>query len=339
MKKKFLSFVGITFLISCHPQKTEGNVQENTSSSKIASSSSSSRTSSSSQKEITPIPQGKKVTPYPYLNILMFHDIIPDDYPQECIVPDDVKVSTFIEFLNWVEKEKIQTIHSFDIHNLYANGKLLENSFKTPTIMLTFDDNYYGVYKYAIDEMAKRNIKATIFTHTKYVRGENATKENNCKSRAKASWKEMVEAETQKGSGKLFRFESHTHSHPNADGSLLNDLSHQEILFEFKESKKLLEENFKKILDEKGVLYKNVAIFASLDEKGNKKVLHLAYPRGSYGENVARALLELDKQGVYKFGYEVGFEYDYTEPKYAIGRTGIGIKLSLEEIKKKALGK
>lgn len=91
-------------------------------------------------------------------------------------------------------------------------------------VLLTFDDNYVGQYKYAFPLLKKYNYPAVWSVHTRFV-GTGGTK-------PKATWDQLREMQK---SG-LVTVASHTLNHLN-----LKDLSEKEIEKEVTESKKVLE--------------------------------------------------------------------------------------------------
>ncbi len=92
-------------------------------------------------------------------------------------------------------------------------------------VLLTFDDNYVGQYKYAFPLLKKYNYPAVWSVHTRFV-GTGGQK-------PKATWEQLREMQK---SG-LVTVASHTVNHLN-----LKDLSEKEIEKEVTESKKVLEQ-------------------------------------------------------------------------------------------------
>lgn len=246
--------------------------------------------------------------------ILMYHDIIVSSDPATGFspAPDDVSLELFQQQLDWLQHQGYQTLSAYELYNLRANSR----SFDQKMVMITFDDNYYGVYKHAVDELEKRGMKATIFAHTHFVRPEREVPKPGA-SRPKLSWSEMVEVETKRGEGRLFRFESHTVHHRN-----LTTLEPSELQHELCDSKAEIEERFRKLLGPGN--YKRVALGSKqLDSDGNKVVRHIAYPFGAYNEAIGHAA----KSCGYGLGYEVGFAESFGVSSMALPRLGVGRSL------------
>jgi peptidoglycan/xylan/chitin deacetylase (PgdA/CDA1 family) len=93
-------------------------------------------------------------------------------------------------------------------------------------ILLTFDDNYEGQYKYAFPLLKKYNYPAVWSVHTRYVGVKDAN--------PKAGWAELKEM---RESG-LITIASHTVNHQNL---VTTPLSDAEILKELRDSKEVLE--------------------------------------------------------------------------------------------------
>ncbi|HYX36187.1 MAG TPA: polysaccharide deacetylase family protein [Oligoflexus sp.] len=247
--------------------------------------------------------------------ILMYHDIVdPNNAPAGlATVADDVTLQNFQKQLDWLQANGYQTISAYDLYNLRANNRRSAQK----QVLITFDDNYYGAYEYAVPELEKRGMKATFFAHTQYVRPEGIVPDY-AGLRPKASWAEMVAVETTRGKGNLFRYESHTVTHRN-----LTKLGSAELRQELCASKRDIERNFARILGSgryRGLTLGNRHINA----EGDKLVRHIAYPVGGYNGTVG----SLSKECGYFLGYEVGFAEDFELSSMALPRLGVGRSLA-----------
>jgi peptidoglycan/xylan/chitin deacetylase (PgdA/CDA1 family) len=250
------------------------------------------------------------------LLILMYHDVIPNPAPVGYKpAPDDVKLENLIRQLDWLVAQGYETVSLREVLDSYYSGI----SFSGKKVLLTFDDNYYGTWKHGLPELVKRNMKASVFAHTQYVRPDAEPVFYSSFNRPKASWAEIVQAETELGGGKLFRWESHTVSHRD-----LTKLSQEDVRAELADSKTKIEGEFRNRLGS-GTYGK---ILAGNSDKfvtaaGNKRVTGLAYPLGGYDARVA----QIAKEVGYGLGFEVGFAETFGQAAFALPRMGVGLRL------------
>lgn len=178
-------------------------------------------------------------SPRPFVSVLVWHDVLPEKQ-----VWFDTTLATFKKQLEAIRKG------GFHVVTLEALDKHLTQGAPLPPrpLVLTFDDNNLGLYRYAFPLLRKYNYPATLFVHTDYV-GVTTSKEHN-------SWKELTEMEK---SG-LITVQSLTATHP-ADIRLLSDA---EIAKQLTVSR------------------------ATIERHLHHPVYALVYPEGHYDSRVAR---------------------------------------------------
>ncbi len=176
----------------------------------------------------------------PYVAVLMWHDVVEKNRE----VWFD---STLAELKAQFAAIKRHRISVISMENLYQH---LNDGTPLPPrpMVLTFDDNDIGLYKYAYPLLKQYQYQATFFVHTNYV-GVTTSKEH-------CTWSQLTEMQA---SG-LIKVEGHTCSHP-AD---LRILPITEIMKELVDSKKLIEEHM------------------------SKTALAFAYPEGKYDDATAK---------------------------------------------------
>jgi peptidoglycan/xylan/chitin deacetylase (PgdA/CDA1 family) len=86
--------------------------------------------------------------------VLMYHDI-----KATPINGFDVSQKDFVEQLDWLAEQGYRSL-SMDDFLERVNNNL---PFPEKSVLITFDDGYEGIYKYAAPELAKRNMHATFF--------------------------------------------------------------------------------------------------------------------------------------------------------------------------------
>ncbi len=86
--------------------------------------------------------------------VLMYHDVkeVPLNY-------FDVTVEDFAAQLDWLKSEGYTTLSIEEFTEIVREQK----EFPDKSVLLTFDDGYLGIYKYATPELEKRGMKATFF--------------------------------------------------------------------------------------------------------------------------------------------------------------------------------
>ncbi|NJK59773.1 MAG: polysaccharide deacetylase family protein [Oscillatoriales cyanobacterium SM2_1_8] len=149
--------------------------------------------------------------------IVMYHDITPTKD-----VSWDVTPAEFAEHLRLIQADGMTPISMERLVNHLRTGAPLPDK----PILLTFDDNYLGQYRYAFPLLKKYRYPAVWSVHTQYV-GSPAGK-------PKASWEQLREMQ-QSG---LIEIASHTVKHIP-----FSDLTPEQIRTELVESKRVLEKN------------------------------------------------------------------------------------------------
>jgi len=144
----------------------------------------------------------------PYVAVLVWHDIEPSKQ-----VWFDVDASTFRSQLDAIARG------GFHVVTMDALRAHLEHGAPLPAkpLVLTFDDNGYGIYAYAFPELAKRHWPATLFVHTNYV--GKTTSKRHC------SWDDL---RAMQHSG-LVTVQSLTANHPED----LRNLTDAQVMHEF----------------------------------------------------------------------------------------------------------
>lgn len=148
--------------------------------------------------------------------IIMYHDITATKDVDWDVTPEDLEK----HFQALQEGGYTPITMDRMVNHLRTGSQLPEKP-----VLLTFDDNYVGQYKYAFPLLKKYNYPAVWSVHTRFV-GTGGQK-------PKATWDQLREMQK---SG-LVTVASHTVNHLN-----LKDLSEKEIEKEVTESKKVLEQ-------------------------------------------------------------------------------------------------
>lgn len=160
----------------------------------------------------------------------------------------DVTVESFIQHMDFLKDNGYQTLGLDDFVNIIESKK----PFQEKSVLITFDDGYQGIYKYAAPELIKRNMKAAFFVTIKGL------------DKMEGSYPHITTEELKEmANNPLFTIGSHTISH-----SLLNILSEEDRIKEIKESKTMIE----KII--------------------GKEVLCFAYPQGGYDRTIIKNVID-----------------------------------------------
>jgi len=148
-------------------------------------------------------PQGRA----PYVAVLVWHDVLPAKE-----VWFDTTTATFEQQLQAVAKGGFHVIRLSALRDHLVTGRAIP----AKSLVLTFDDNGAGIYRYAYPLLRKYGFPATLFVHTNYV-GKTTSKHHN-------TWEELREMET---SG-LVEVQSLTANHPPDLTKLSDaDVSHE----------------------------------------------------------------------------------------------------------------
>ncbi len=204
--------------------------------------------------------------------ILMYHDIKPTP-----INGFDVSLKDFAKQLDWLTKQGYYSL-SMDEFLYYINNNL---PFPANSILISFDDGYEGIYKYAAPELVKHNMHATFFI---FKEGINLT----LPGYPYVTDKQLREL----AANPLFSIQSHTITHPD-----LNKNSKLEIQQELEDSKKFIE------------------------EFTGKQCRVIAYPYGHYNGNVLQAVKEAGYEAAFSVSDLGLMDYDakYTIPRIYMG--------------------
>ncbi|MGH7716588.1 MAG: polysaccharide deacetylase family protein [Vulcanimicrobiaceae bacterium] len=191
----------------------------------------------------TPLPQVAPGGKTPYLAVLVWHDVVPTKE-----VWFDTPLSTFRAQLEAIHKGGF---HVITLEQLRAH---LEHGAPVPSkpLMLTFDDNGWGIYANAFPLLKKYNYPATLFVHTNFV-GKTTSKRHN-------TWAQLAEMEH---SG-LIEVQSLTANHPPD----LRKLSDALVVHELQLSRK------------------------SLEARLGRHIYALVYPEDNYDDRLARLASE-----------------------------------------------
>lgn len=191
----------------------------------------------------TPLPQVAPGGKTPYLAVLVWHDVVPAKE-----VWFDTPLSTFQAQLEAIHKGGF---HVITLEQLRAH---LEHGAPVPSkpLMLTFDDNGWGIYANAFPLLKKYNYPATMFVHTNFV-GKTTSKRHN-------TWAQLTEM---RRSG-LIDVQSLTANHPPD----LRKLSDSLVVHELQLSRQ------------------------SLEARLGHRVYALVYPEDNYDGRLARLASE-----------------------------------------------
>ncbi|HTX03889.1 MAG TPA: polysaccharide deacetylase family protein [Candidatus Acidoferrales bacterium] len=179
----------------------------------------------------------------PYLAVLVWHDVVPTKE-----VWFDTTLATFEQQLEAIHKGGF---HVITLEQLRAH---LEHGAPVPSkpLMLTFDDNGWGIYANAFPLLKKYHYPATLFVHTNFV-GKTTSLRHN-------TWAQLAEMER---SG-LIDVQSLTANHPPD----LRKLSDPLVVHELQLSRK------------------------SLETRLGRHIYALVYPEDNYDERLARLAYE-----------------------------------------------
>lgn len=128
-----------------------------------------------------------------FVAVLVWHDILPKKD-----VWFDTTLATFRNQLETIRKRKFNVLSLSALRDHLTRG----TSLPPRSLVLTFDDNTLGLYKYAFPLLKKYKYPATLFVHTDYV-GVRTVKEH-------CTWPQLEEMQ-QSG---LITIQSLTCSHP-----------------------------------------------------------------------------------------------------------------------------
>lgn len=175
-----------------------------------------------------------------------------------------VSLSAFNEQMEWLHREGYKAVTRDELH-AYLKHKKVPNGKR---VLLTFDDGYHSLYKYAMPAMAKYGFTATLFLSTSFIgKAYDQSDFGFVKHDRQLSWDE-IKALIAAG----WSIQSHGNKH-----NRMNALDASAIQEEVTLSKKIIEQNLGTTVDE------------------------FAFPYGIYTNKVIKQL----KAAGYKFAYSV----------------------------------
>lgn len=186
-----------------------------------------------------PLKDAPDLVSYPL--VLEYHQIRPVAHSDL-----DVSVENFKQELDWLQEHNYRTL------SLYKFNRCIDKHQPLPpkSVLITFDDGYEGVYKYALPELRKRYMHATLFLVT-----DSLNKKDPAYAR-------ITTAQVQKmGHDYLVDLGSHTVNHEE-----LSPLSAAQLDYELSYSK------------------------AALEKLTDKPCLALSYPYGDFNTQVLSAV-------------------------------------------------
>jgi peptidoglycan/xylan/chitin deacetylase (PgdA/CDA1 family) len=177
-------------------------------------------------REVLPIPEKP---PYQEINVraqsaripvLMYHAIVPERGPNS--VWFDCTVQEFEDNMRWLAEQGAQPISLAQFYRHLTLGEPVPED----AVVLTFDDNYQGVYDYAYPILKRYRYPFAVFVHTNYVGDKTG-------DHPKMDW-ETLRRMDREG---LLTIGSHTLSHPDDMRLLTPEQQEKELA----ESKQVLE--------------------------------------------------------------------------------------------------
>ncbi len=215
--------------------------------------------------------------------------------------PDKANVSVslrmFKEQMAWLAKEGYKSINETDLRSLVLQNKSIPGKH----VLITFDDGYYSLFKYAQPVMAQYGFTATLFLSTAYIGKLYGLNDFYfVGDDRQLSWDEIRSL-----SANGWSIQSHGNNHVK-----MNGLDKDTLVKEITDSKKAIEQNL------------------------GKQVDSFAFPYGLYNKMV---LDQLAAAG-YKIAYSVhsGLLYP-TSKKYRIPRIEINNMDTMDSFKTKVL--
>ena len=196
------------------------------------------------------------VAPFPKLHhhalqarvpIMMYHDILPAKKVAYDLTPNELR--------QHFERLKSNQMTPISLAQLMAHLRT-GSPLPKKSILLTFDDGYGGHYQYAYPLLKEYGYPAVFSIHTSSV-GVNA-------GRTHVSWQELRTM----ANDPLVTIASHSKTHP-----VLTKLSHQQLVQEVADSKKILESRL------------------------GRSVQYFTYPYGLYDARVKRAVAHANYLG------------------------------------------
>jgi peptidoglycan/xylan/chitin deacetylase (PgdA/CDA1 family) len=192
---------------------------------------------------LSALPQVNGAARRQYVGVLVWHDVLPQRQ-----VWFDTPFATFKAQLAAIKRGQFHVVSLDALENHLTQGAPLPPR----PLVITFDDNNRGLYRYAFPLLKQYGYPATLFVHTNFV-GVTTSKEH-------CNWNELAEMQR---SG-LIGIQSLTASHP-ADIRLLSD---DAITQELRDSRAAIQQHF------------------------GKPVYAFVYPEDNYNARVARLVAQ-----------------------------------------------
>ncbi|MEI6886998.1 MAG: polysaccharide deacetylase family protein [bacterium] len=262
----------------------EEKIQElSLSTSSLSSSSSSSSISSISSK--APIDLSIKYS----VPSIMYHHINPvsvNDKKDKILAGLSVSPTKFENDLKDIQNMGFETIFPYEIEEKLENNVKQDKKY----VMITIDDGYEDVYKYAMPILLKYKMKATYYVMPNFVGRNNPQRVNMADNYS--TWEEIKEM---KDSGYI-NIGSHTMDHAE-----LSNIKYTEadLRYQIFESKKVLEEKLK------------------------IQIKDFSYPYGMYNQNVANLVSQAGylTANITKGGKDVSMGNIFRMPRYHSSNT------------------
>jgi peptidoglycan/xylan/chitin deacetylase (PgdA/CDA1 family) len=148
-----------------------------------------------------------------------------------------VSLASFREQMAWLNKEGYKTVRKEDLREVVLHGKRMREK----TVLITFDDGYHSLYKYALEIMSKYNYTATLFLSTSFIGKTYDQKDFDFVNHDRQlTWEEI---KTLIANG--WSVQSHGNKHER-----LKSLDKAAIIEEVTLSKKIIEQNLGTVVDE-----------------------------------------------------------------------------------------
>lgn len=198
----------------------------------------------------------------PGIPVLNYHAIDPNLNTSSGNV--SVSLASFTEQMDWLYKQGYRSVTKNDLAEVIIHGKKLTDKY----VLITFDDGYLSLHKYAKDILSQYGFNATLFLSTSFIGQSYDQKDfyfvNHDRQLNWAELKDLI--------NNGWSIQSHGYTHVR-----MNSLAIPDIVKEVTVSKKLIEENL------------------------GTQVDSFAFPYGIYTNNVITQL----KAAGYQFAYSV----------------------------------
>lgn len=209
--------------------------------------------------------------------VLIYHDI----KARVAMEGFDVSLAEFRYQLDWLKAHKFKTLSTEEFLGYIERRE----AFPKKSVLITFDDAYGGVARYAAPELEARGMKAVFFVIVDSI-GKGLSKDYHHASA------EELRAMASTG---LFSMESHTLSHPHLD-----QLSSDDLNKELRESK------------------------ARIEDLIGRPVKMIAYPFGDYNKEVIDGVIDAGYGAAFIVDILDAGDFDRAK-RYSIPRINMGV--------------